>query len=62
MAAAAPADALLGLAFSQAVSSFRFFAGIVLLAKSTNGNVTTGEIGTKSLKAWAAAGADLHAT
>jgi hypothetical protein len=43
-----PADALLGLAFSQAMSSFGSFPGIDVLAKRTNGNVTAGEIGTKS--------------
>jgi hypothetical protein len=35
-----PADALFGLAFSQAMSSFRSFAGIVFRAKRKVGNVT----------------------
>jgi hypothetical protein len=39
---------LLGLAFSQAMSSFRSFAGIVFLPKRTYGNVANGEIGAKS--------------
>src|ERR1700693_6146577 len=35
-------DALLGLAFSQAINSLRSFAGIVFRAKRTNADVTSG--------------------
>jgi hypothetical protein len=43
-------DALLGLAFSHAISSFRSFAGIVFFAQRRNGAVHSGEIGIKSFK------------
>ena len=43
-----PADALLGLAFSQAINSFRSFAGYGFPCKKNNGLVTSGEIGSKS--------------
>jgi len=43
-----PADALSGLAFSQAINPFRSFAGMVFLANKTPGVVTSGEIGSKS--------------
>jgi hypothetical protein len=38
MAAGPGADALLGLAFSQAINSAKSFAGIVFLAKRTYGD------------------------
>jgi hypothetical protein len=43
-----PTDALFGLAFSQAMSSFKSFAGIVFLAKSAYGDVNKSEMGAKS--------------
>jgi hypothetical protein len=45
-----PADALLGLAFSQAISSFMSFAGIVFLAKRTTGTVASGAIGREIIQ------------
>jgi hypothetical protein len=43
-----PAEALLGFAFSQVINSLKSFAGIVFIAKRTNGLVANGEIGAKS--------------
>ena len=43
-----PADALLGLAFSQAMSSFRSFAGVTFFANRIYGSEASGDIGAKS--------------
>ena len=43
-----PADAMLELAFNQAINSLRSFAGMVFLVKRTSDTMTSGEIGAKS--------------
>jgi hypothetical protein len=45
-----PAEAVLGLAFNQAIKSGKSLAGIVFLAKRTYEPVTNGENGAKSFK------------
>ena len=50
MTVATAAEALLELAFSQAINSFRSFTGRVFPAKSTTGLLAKGKIGAKSFK------------